>query len=86
MTPEQKEYYARKLREIRSPGDMHEAFVINHISGMGSYNLGPVDPPVIGFGQDNDPHYTQYFQNWDEINTLIRQIESEATKAWGPRP
>ena len=85
MTPEQKEYYDRQLAEIRRGGDSHYASMQDRIWGMGSYNLGPVDPPVVNFGQDNDPYYTQYFQNWSEVDALIKQLEEEAIKAWGPR-
>ena len=83
MTPEQKAYYDRELREIRSGGDQHDAYVIDRIGGMGSDNLGSVDPPVVGFGQSNDPYYQQYLQNWDEVNALIDQIRRTAEKAWG---
>ena len=83
MTPEQKEYYEQQLAKIRRGGSQHSAWAQDHIFGMGSYNLGPVDPPVVTFGQDDDPFYTQYLQNWDEVNALIAQLREEAVKAWG---
>lgn len=83
MTPEQKQYYDQELMHIRKGGYMHEAFVQDRVWGMGSYNLGPVSPPVVGFVQDGDPHYVQYLQNWDEVEALIAQLREEATKAWG---
>ena len=51
--------------------------------GMGSYNLGPINPPVVAFGQDGDPYYTQYLRNWNEVNALINNLREEAIKAWG---
>ena len=85
MTDEQLQYYKEELAGIRRGGDFHSASMQDCIWGMGSPNLGPVDPPVVAFGQDNDPFYTQYFQNWSEVDALIKQLEEEATKAWGPR-
>ncbi len=52
---------------------------------VGSFNLGPLDPPVVSFGQDSDPYYTQYLQNWDEVEALIAELREEATKAWGSK-
>ena len=86
MTPEQKAYYDKTIAEIRRGGYPHDAFMQDRIWGMGSSNLGPLDPPVVGFGQDGDPYFTQYFQNWDEVEALIAQIREEATKAWGEKP
>ena len=86
MTPEQKAYYDKEIASIRRGGSPHSAFVQDRIWGMGSYNLGPLEPPVVGFGQDDDPYYTQYFQNWDEVEALIAQLREEATKAWGEKP
>jgi len=82
---EKQEYYQQQLREISQTGDLHEAYVIKEIGGYGEI-LGVVDPPVLGFGQDNDPYYQQYFHNWSEVDAMIKQIEEEATEAWGPRP
>lgn len=86
MTPEQKEFYDKELASIRQGGYAHEAWMQDQIGGMGSNNLGPVDPPVVGFCQDGDPFYAQYFQNWSEVEALITQLREEAIKAWGPKP
>ena len=83
MTPEQKEYYDKELASIRRGGSQHYASMQDRIWGMGSPNLGPVNPPVVAFGQDDDPWYTQYFQNWAEVNAMINQLREEAKKAWG---
>jgi hypothetical protein len=83
MTPEQEKYYKEQLVVIRRGGSVHSAFMMDHLYGMGSKNLGPVDPPIVVFGQDGDPFYNQYFQNWDEINVMIADIRAEAEKAWG---
>lgn len=83
MTPEQKKYYDERIQEIRRGGSQHGAYAQDHIFGMGSYNLGPIDPPVVAFGQDDDPYYTQYLQNWEEVNALIKDLRDEAEKAWG---
>lgn len=84
MTPEQKKYFDNEVQEIRRGGRCnHNAFVVNSIGGMGSPNLGPVDPPVVGFGQEDDAFYTQYLRNWGEVEKLISQLRQEATKAWG---
>jgi hypothetical protein len=83
-TEEKQEYYQQKLREFSGTGDCHAAYMIDEIGGYGEI-LGPVDPPVLSFGQDMDPYYQQYFHNWDEVDAMIKQIEEEATKAWGPR-
>ena len=85
MTPEQKQYYESELQRIRRGGYKHSAFVIDSIFGFGSPNLGPVDPPVVGFSQDDDSFYMQYLQNWDEIEALIAQLREVATQAWGPK-
>ena len=85
MTPEQKQYYERELQRLRGGGCKHSAFMVDCIYGFGNPNLGPVDPPVVGFGQDDDAYYTQYLQNWDEVEALIAQLREEATKAWGPK-
>ena len=83
MTLEQKQYYDKELAAIRRGGESHDAFMQDRIWGMGSPDLGPVDPPVVGFGQSEDPFYTQYFQNWEEVNAMIKQLRVEAEKAWG---
>lgn len=81
MTPEQ-EFYQAKLAEIRRGGNtLHSVFITDYIGGHGS-NLGPVDPPVVGLVGD-DEYYAQYFQNWDELNAFILELQTEATKAWG---
>ena len=83
MTPEQKAFYEKELASIRRnsiPSD--QFFVVDCIGGLGSYNLGPVDPPVIGIACD-DPHYTMYLQSWDDVNAYIRQLTEQAEKAWG---
>jgi hypothetical protein len=82
MTPEQKKYYEKEIWKIRNGGSRHEAFMLDHVRG----NLGPLTPPVVLFGQDDDPHYAQYLQNWDEVEALIAQLREEATKAWGATP
>ena len=83
MTPEQKQYYAEELAAIRRGGYLHEAFMQDRIWGMNSPDPGLIDPPVVGFGQDGDPFYTQYFQSWTEVNAMIKQLREEAEKAWG---
>ena len=83
MTPEQQEYYDEELVRIRRGGYKHDACMQDHVLGMGSYNLGPINPPVVAFGQDGDPYYTQYFNNWNEVNELINNLKQEAIKAWG---
>lgn len=85
MTPEQKQYYDKELASIRRGGSVHSASMQDRIWGMGSYNLGPISPPVVAFGQEDDPYYTQYLQNWDEVEALIAQLREEATKAWGEK-
>lgn len=84
MNAEQKAYYEKELREIKSGGCQHDAYIVKAIYGLGGY-IGPVDPPVIGFGQDGDPFYQQYLKNWDEVEELISQIRQEAENAWGPK-
>lgn len=86
MTPQQQAYCNLRMNEISGGGFRHEAYVIDRISGLGSANLISVDPPVVGFGQDEDPYYQQYLHNWKEVNELINQIKSEAEKAWGKEP
>ena len=61
----------------------HNAWVVDRISGCGSTNLGAIDPPVIGFANDDDPHYVQYLRDWDEVEGLVAELRAEATKAWG---
>jgi hypothetical protein len=84
MTPEQKAYYQSEINQIRRGGDCnYTAFMLDKIGGMGSSNLGPVQPPVVGFCNNDDTHYVQYLQNWNEVEALIAQLRQEATKAWG---
>ena len=83
MKDEQEKYYLKEFQSIRSGGSKHSAWMQNKIFGMGSSDLGPIVPPVVGFGQSDDPYYTQYFQNWDEVNALIDELKAEAVKAWG---
>ena len=83
MTTEQQPNYQKQLAKIRRGGSEHDACVLDCVFGMGSPNLGPINPPVVAFGQDDDPHYTQFLQNWDEVNALINNLRTEAEKAWG---
>lgn len=84
MTSEQKQFYERQLENIRNGGNaFHQAWVQDRIWGLGEANLGPVDPPVVGFAQDGDPFYAQYFQNWDEVNEMINHLRKECEEAWG---
>lgn len=83
MTPEQQKHYDEQLAIIRQGGAIHEAFIVNKIWGMGSSNLGPVEPAAIGFCNENDLYSIQYFNNWDEVNALINHIRETAVKAWG---
>lgn len=83
MTPEQKAYHDKCVAEYRRGGYKHDSFVLNHTFGMGSPKLGPVTPAIVGMGQDGDPHYSQYFQNWTEVNAFIQDLKNNATEAWG---
>ena len=85
LTLKQKQYYEEELARIRRGGSIHSASMQDCVWGMGSNNLGPLNPPVVNFGQDDDPFYTQYLQNWDEVEALIYQLRKEATKAWGEK-
>ena len=77
------QYYKDRLAEIRRGGNTsHTVFVTDSISGHHSPNLGPVDPPVIGIVGE-DEYYVEYFQNWDEVNKFIEELQAKATKAWG---
>ena len=84
LTPEQKAYYDRELANIRRGGYSHDAWVHDGIAGMGSTNLGPVDPPVVGLANDSDGHYTQWFQNHEELEAFVVQLRETAEEAWGP--
>jgi len=84
MYSQQHTYYNQQLAKIRRGGSHHYAEILDSIGGLGSYNLGPVSPPVVMFGQDDDPHYTQYLQNWQEVDALVNNILAAAEKAWGP--
>jgi len=83
MNSEQQKYYYEELARIRTGGYNHDASMQDHVWGMGSYNLGEINPPVVAFGQDGDPFYTQYLRNWNEVNALINNLREEAIKAWG---
>jgi hypothetical protein len=84
MTPEQQEYYDKELTIIKRGGNcLHDAFVVNCVWGMGSLNLGPVEPAVVGFSNNSDSYYVEYFKNWDEVNAFINQIRKTAIEAWG---
>jgi hypothetical protein len=83
MTPEQKEYYDKELAVIKCGGNCkHDAFVVDCIGGMGSPNLGPVEPAVVGLCGSDD-YYIEYFNSWDEVNAFIDQITKTAVEAWG---
>lgn len=87
MTPEQSKYYQEQLGLISRGGNAtHSAYVVSNIGGMGSWNLGPVSPPVVGFSNDDDGYYVTYFHNWDEVNELINQIVEMAKQAFGEKP
>lgn len=83
MTPEQEAYHEKCLNEYKSGGTNHSVWVIRNTFGMGSYNLGPVDPPLVGMGNDDDSFYSQYFHNWDEVNTFVNELKKTAFEAWG---
>ena len=84
MTPEQQEYYDKELAIIKRGGNCkHDAFIVDCIGGMGSPNLGPVDPAVVGLCGSDD-YYIEYFNNWDAVNAFIDQITKTAVEAWGP--
>lgn len=82
MTEEQKQYYEKELASIRRGGDLHQPWLQTYIAGLGSAFLGPVDPPVVGLC-GGDPYFSQYFQNWTEVNAFIKELKDEAIKAWG---
>ena len=84
MTPEQKEYYDKELAIIKRGGNCkHDAFVVDCVWGMGSPNLGQVEPAAVGFSNNSDSYYAEYFNNWDEVNAFIDQIKKTAVEAWG---
>ena len=84
MTPEQQEYYDKELAVIKRGGNCkHDAFVVDCIWGMGSPNLGQVEPAAVGFSNNSDSYYAEYFNNWDEVNAFIDQIKKTAVEAWG---
>ena len=83
MTPEQQESFERQLDYIRSGGDEGpNVFLVDRIAGIGSENLGPVDPPAVGVCGDYE-YYVTYFNNWDEINAFIKQLTDTAVQAFG---
>jgi len=83
MKPEQKAYYEKELDSIRRGGYSHDVWVHDRIGGMGSDNLGPVDPPVVGMSNNSDGYYTQWFQNRDELEAFIAELRGAADKTWG---
>ena len=85
LTPEQQQYYDKQLEMIKRGGNCtHSAYLVDCIWGKGSPNLGPVEPAVVGFSNDDDSYYVTFFKNWTEINAFINQIEEMAVAAWGP--
>ena len=83
MTPEQQESFERQLNYIRSGGDEGpDVFLVDRIAGMGSENLGPVDPPAVGMCGE-DPYYVTYFNSWDEVNGFIKHLMDTAVQAFG---
>jgi len=83
MTPEQKTYYDKELASIRRGGCSHDVWPCDGIGGMGLKHLGPVDPPVVGMSNDEDGHYTQFFQNRAEVEAFIAELRVAADQAWG---
>ena len=81
--PEVIAYVQKELKKFSGGGDVHDAYVITKISGMGHHDLHTLEKPIVGFGQSNDPYYQQYFKNWDEVNALINQLKATAIEAWG---
>jgi len=67
-------YTENQIAQIRAGGVSHEAWVV------------PITPPVVGLVNNDDDHYAQYFQNWDEVSAFIKRLEEEAAKAFGPKP
>ena len=82
-SPEVLAYIEKELKKFHSGGDVHDAYVITRISGMGHHDLHTLEKPIVGFGQSNDPYYQQYLKNWDEVNALINQLKATAIEAWG---
>ena len=83
MTPEQQESFDRQLNYIRSGGDEGpDVFLVDRIAGMGSENLGPVDPPAVGVCGDYE-NYVTYFNSWDEVNAFVKQLTDTALEAFG---
>lgn len=84
MTPEQKAYVEQELAQIARGGNCdHEAFVVDHIFGMGESNLAKVDPPVVGLCNTDDSYYIQYFKNREEVERFITELRAVAEEAWG---
>ena len=82
MTPEQQEYFDSELNTIRRGGSGNDLWMVDCIAGMGSENLGPVDPPAVGMCGE-DPYYTTYFNSWDEVNGFIKQLTDTAVQTFG---
>ena len=84
MTPEQKAYVEQELAQIERGGNCgHEAFVVDHILGMGESYLAKVDPPVVGLANNDDGYYVQYFKNHEEVERFITELRAAAEEAWG---
>ena len=84
MTPEQQKYYDKELAVIKRGGNCkHDAFVVDCIWEMGGPKLGQVEPAAVGFSNNSDSYYAEYFNNWDEVNAFIDQIKKTAVEAWG---
>lgn len=82
-TPEQLAYHHEQLAKYRRGGSFHTSGVIANTFGMGSSNIAPVDPPVVCMGQDDDPHYCQYFNNREEVDAFIAELRAACDEAWG---
>ena len=82
MTPEQQEYFNSELNDIRRGGSGNDVWVVDRIAGMGSENLGPVDPPAVAMCGE-DPYYVTYFNSWDEVNGFVKHLTDTAVKAFG---
>ena len=82
MTPEQQKYFDSELNDIRRGGSGNDVWVVDRIAGMGSENLGPVDPPAVGMCGE-DPYYATYFNSWDEVYAFVKQLMDTAREAFG---
>ena len=81
--PEVIAYVQEQLRKFNNGGSSHDAYTVTRIAGFGFPDLHTLEKPLVGFGQDDDPWYQQYFKNWDEVNALINQLKATAIEAWG---